>query len=70
MYASSTVYSPLPAAGTLAWDLIAVSGLAVVPQWVWGTNSVGRVRPLQGRSQGFESPVLHVGSPNPRVNRL
>ena len=27
----------------------------------WGTNSVGRVRPLQGRSQGFESPVLHDG---------
>ena len=24
-----------------------------------GHNSVGRVRPLQGRSRGFESPWLH-----------
>jgi len=26
---------------------------------IWGCSSVGRAPPLQGGSQGFESPQLH-----------
>ena len=60
--ATPEVYSPMPAAEPRPEIVSDFLRLDDVLLWVRGINSAGRVRPLQGRSQGFESPMLHQGS--------